>query len=148
MTAHHVNRSALVPYSVEEMYRLVEDIETYPEFLPWCSAATVHARDAACVEASLEISKTGFHQSFRTSASLSPYESIDLQLVSGPFRDFAGGWRFTDLGEGGSKVEFELRFEFANPVAGAMFSGFFEQACNSLIDAFSTRAIEIYGARQ
>lgn len=147
MSVHHVNRSALVPYSVEEMYRLVADIEAYPRFLPWCSAATVHSRDDARVDASLEVSKAGFHQSFRTSATLAPYEGIHLELISGPFQDFEGGWRFTELGDEGSKVAFELRFEFANTLVNAMFAGFFEHACNSLVDAFSVRAVEIYGAR-
>ena len=147
MTVHRVNRNALVPYSAQEMYLLVEDVESYPRFLPWCSDAIVHSRGDATIDASLEVSKAGVHQSFRTLATLVPDESIHLGLISGPFRDFEGGWRFTRLGDEGSKVAFELHFEFANPVVNAMFAGFFEHACNSLVDAFSARAVEVYGAR-
>lgn len=140
-----VNRSALVPYSADQMFNLVDDVESYPSFLPWCNDATVHSRDEDTVEATLELHKGSVSNHFTTRNTRHRPEAIDLALVGGPFRHLQGGWRFKDLGEGGCKVSLELDFEFDSMMVDLMFGSFFEQTCNSLVDAFTRRAESVYG---
>jgi len=142
-----VNRSALVPYTAEEMFALVNDVEAYPEFLPWCNDAEVHSRSSREVEATLELHKGSMSKHFTTRNTLREPNEIDLTLVGGPFRHLAGGWRFNKLGEEGCKVSLEIDFEFDNLFVDMMFGSFFEQTCNSLVDAFTRRAREVYGPR-
>ncbi|TDJ41553.1 MAG: type II toxin-antitoxin system RatA family toxin [Gammaproteobacteria bacterium] len=142
-----VIRSAIVPFSASEMFALVDDIETYPEFLPWCESAVVHKRDAAMVEATLELRRGGISKSFTTRNSLRQNEAIGLSLIGGPFKHLAGGWTFQQLGDSGCKVSLELDFEFNNPVTDTLFGSFFEGSCNSLVDAFTQRAAIVYGSR-
>ncbi|HEX5787693.1 MAG TPA: type II toxin-antitoxin system RatA family toxin [Woeseiaceae bacterium] len=146
-----ISRSALVPYVAERMYALVDDIEAYPEFLPWCSAAVVNRREAGEVEATLEFRRGGLGKSFRTRNALQPPESITLELVDGPFRSLSGEWAFKPLGStddapaAGCRVSLDLRFEFSNRVTDLLLGPFFEEICNSLVDAFTRRAQALYG---
>jgi ribosome-associated toxin RatA of RatAB toxin-antitoxin module len=140
-----VSRSALVPYSADQMYALVEDFLAYPDFLPWCTGAILHSRDQETIEASLELQRSGIKKSFRTRNTLQPGVEMGIALVGGPFRHLAGGWRFERLGDDGSKVSLQLEFEFENRVTDTMFGRYFETTCNSLIDSFIKRADEIYG---
>ena len=140
-----VSRSALVPFSAEQMYALVEDFLAYPDFLPWCIGATLHFRDDETIEASLELQRSGIKKSFTTRNTLQPGVAMGITLLGGPFRHLAGGWQFEQLGEEGSKVSLELDFEFENRVTDALFGRYFESTCNSLIDSFTQRAHEIYG---
>ena len=142
-----VNRSALVPYSPAEMFGLVDDVESYPEFLPWCNDATVHERDADTVEATLELHKGSMSNHFTTRNTLHRPDAIDLALVGGPFRHLEGGWRFQALEDAGCKVSLQLDFQFESMVVDLMFGRFFEDTCNSLVDAFTRRAQAIYGNR-
>ena len=127
------------------MYALVEDFLAYPDFLPWCIGATLHFRDDETIEASLELQRSGIKKSFTTRNTLRPGVAMGIVLVGGPFRHLAGGWRFEQLGEDGSKVSLELDFEFENRVTDALFGRYFESTCNSLIDSFTQRAHEMYG---
>lgn len=140
-----VSRSALVPFSADQMYILVEDFLAYPDFLPWCTGATLHFRDDETIEASLELQRSGVRKSFRTRNTLHPGVAMGIALVGGPFRHLAGGWRFEQLGDDGSKVSLELEFEFENRVTDTLFGRYFEGTCNSLIDSFTQRAHQIYG---
>lgn len=140
-----VSRSALVPYSANQMYALVEDFLAYPDFLPWCTGATLHFRDSDTIEASLELQRSGIKKSFRTRNTLQPGSAMGIALVGGPFRHLEGGWRFDQLGEEGSKVSLEMNFEFENRVTDTLFGRYFESTCNSLIDSFTERAHKIYG---
>ena len=140
-----VSRSALVPFSADQMYALVEDFLAYPDFLPWCTGATLHFRDEETIEASLELQRSGIKKSFTTRNTLQPGVAMGIALVGGPFRHLAGGWEFEQLGEDGSKVLLELDFEFENRVTDALFGRYFESTCNSLIDSFTQRAHEMYG---
>ncbi len=140
-----VSRSALVPYSASDMWALVADVESYPEFVPWCSDVEVHLREGNVVEATLELHRAGLKKRFRTRNALTPESSMDLSLVGGPFRHLAGGWTFTPLGDAGSKVSLDLEFEFDSRALDLVVGAYFEDACNSLVDAFSQRAIEVYG---
>ena len=142
-----VHRSALVPYSAYEMFSLVDDVEAYPEFLPWCNDAEVHNRTEDTIEATLELHKGSVSKHFTTRNTRRKYEAIDIALVGGPFRHLAGGWRFQDLGDAGCKVSLELDFQFDSFLVDMMFGSFFEETCNSLVDAFTRRASAVFGDR-
>lgn len=141
-----VDRSALVPYSAQEMFLLVADVEAYPSFLPWCSDVEVHSREANVVEVTLELHRGRISRRFRTRNTMTPYERMDLALVGGPFRHLAGGWGFQQLGELGSKVTLGMDFEFDSRALDILIGGYFEETCNKLVDAFTQRATVVYGA--
>ena len=140
-----VSRSALVPHSAEDMFDLVADVQSYPDFLPWCTGAEIHGADADMIEASLELTKSGLSKTFRTRNALNRPDSMELELVDGPFRSLHGGWEFKALGEDGCKVGLTLEFEFENRMTDILFGQIFEDICNALIDAFTRRAAEIHG---
>ena len=140
-----VERSALVPYSAEDMYALVADVDSYPEFLPWCNDVEVHLRQGNVVEATLELHKGKVSRRFRTRNTMQPMESMRLELVSGPFRHLTGDWRFQQLGEAGSKVSLHMEFEFDSRTLDIMIGAFFESTCTALVDAFTQRAQIVYG---
>lgn len=140
-----VSRSALVPFSAEDMYALVEDVDAYPEFLPWCNDVEVHFRKGNIVEATLELHRGKISRRFRTRNTMHPKDAMDLTLVSGPFRHLEGGWRFEPLGEAGSKVSLHMEFEFDSRMLDMIIGAFFEETCNHLVDAFTQRAKDVYG---
>ncbi len=142
-----VNRSAIVPYSAREMFVLVDDVEAYPEFLPWCNQAEIHNRTEDSVEATLELHKGSVSNKFTTRNTRKEFEEIGLALVGGPFRHLAGGWRFKELGDDGCKVLLELDFEFESRLVDMMFGSFFEDICNSLVDASTKRSEAVFGSR-
>jgi ribosome-associated toxin RatA of RatAB toxin-antitoxin module len=129
------------------MYELVGDVDRYAEFLPWCNRSAVLSRDGNTVEASLELHKGSVSKSFTTRNTHHPDQAIDLSLIGGPFRTLEGGWRFESLGDEGCKVSLALDFAFESRMVDMLFGSFFEEACNSLVDAFTRRAAEIYGER-
>ncbi len=142
-----VKRSALVPYRAREMFLLVDDVESYAEFLPWCNETVVHERTAEAVEATLELHKGGVSNHFTTRNTRNEFESIDIALLGGPFRHLQGGWQFGDLGNDGCKVSLNLEFEFESMFVDMLFGSFFEETCNSLVDAFVRRAVSVFGPR-
>lgn len=142
-----VQRSALVPYSAEEIYRLVDDVEAYPEFLPWCTDATVNKRTAKSVDASLELEKAGVSKVFSTRNTLTKGRRIEMGLLDGPFNHLDGVWEFEPLSESACKVSLDIHYEFSNPVVDMLFGPGFKEILSSLVDAFVKRAREIYGDR-
>ncbi len=142
-----INRSALVPYSAHQMFELVNNIEDYPRFLPWCAASHIISRTEKEVEATLDISWSGFHKSFTTLNILHPGERMELKLISGPFRHLEGRWNFQTLGEQGCKIIMDLEFELTGNFLDKMFQPIFNQIANSLVEAFCKRAVEVYGPR-
>ena len=143
----YVKRSALVPYSAREMFVLVDDVESYPEFLPWCKSSEILERTDKVVQATLELQKGAMSNKFTTRNARNEFGSIDITLVGGPFSHLEGGWVFADLGEQGSKVALSLDFEFERMLVDMMFGTFFEETCNSMVDSFTRRAAAIFGAR-
>jgi ribosome-associated toxin RatA of RatAB toxin-antitoxin module len=141
-----VRRSALIAESPRRMYGLINDIEHYPEFVPWCTAARVESRTATEVVATLDIRRGPLHAEFTTRNLLEPDRRVLMQLVRGPFRVLEGLWTLTPLGELGCRVELEMRFEFSNRVTGALFEPLFENTAASLVDAFVKRARERTGS--
>jgi len=140
-----VNKSALVPYSPGQMFALVDNIEAYKEFLPWCSGSIVLERLESEVTASLEISHSGFHKSFTTRNFNQAGDQITVTLLEGPFKKLEGVWRFLPLGEAGCKVTLDLEFEFSNRLVGLTFGGIISHMAGTLVDAFTQRASQIYG---
>ena len=140
-----VNRSALLPYSAEQMYDIVNDVAAYPAFLPWCDDSRVISVDEGSMIVELTVAISGAKQSFTTRNDLFRPERIELQLVGGPFRRLAGSWQFHSLGEDGCRVEMQLSFEIDSKLGGSVLSKVFERATNTLVDAFCDRADHIYG---
>lgn len=143
--AKTIERSALVRHSARRMYDLVNDIERYPEFLPWCSSAQVHEADDQQKLASLEVNKGGVRQSFSTRNRLLAPERIAMELVEGPFTHLRGEWHFRALNEEACKVILTLEFSLNGRVARVAFGNVFSQAANTMVDAFCRRADALYG---
>lgn len=129
------------------MFRLVKDVERYPEFLPWCDDAVVHVSEQQLIEATLEIQKRGIRKRFRTRNQLRDGEWLGIELMNGPFRSMSGGWTFVQLGDAGCKVTLQLAFEFESRATDLVFGRFFENTCNTLVDLFTMRANDMYGRR-
>ena len=143
-----VKRSALVSYTAEQMFALVEDIESYPQFLPWVAAAQLVERSAQEVVGRLEMHRAGLREVVTTRNVLTPPREITLVLVAGPFKTLEGRWTFEPIGEDrGTRVSLSIRFEFANSMLNLLLSRSFEKSCNELVDAFVARARAVYGAR-
>jgi ribosome-associated toxin RatA of RatAB toxin-antitoxin module len=140
-----ITRSALVGYTPVQMFALVVDVESYPRFLPWCVGAELHYRRDDELEASLEMERVGRRERFRTRNRLEAPQRMELTLVSGPFRTLDGLWTFDPIADRGTRIGLRMRFEFASPLLGLVFGRAFEQSCNSLIDAFTRRAKDVYG---
>lgn len=140
-----VSRSALVPFSAEQMFALVADVDAYHEFLPWCGDSRVLKREGDVVEGCILISKAGFEKAFTTRNRMQPGKMVEIRLVEGPFRHLDGFWRFHALREDACKVTLDLDFEFSNRVLTMAFGKVFTQIANSLVDSFVQRARQIYG---
>lgn len=143
-----ISRNALVPYSVEEMYSLVDDIEAYAEFLPWCRSTNVISRDENEVQASIEIARGALNKSFTTLNRLQKDKMVEMRLVKGPFKHLQGYWRFDALKDNtASKISLDLDFEFESRLVALAVGSVFNQIANSMVDAFCKRAAEVYGER-
>lgn len=140
-----VNRTALVPFSPAQMYALVEDVERYPEFLPWCAGATLHERDERSLRASIRIGLAGLSSRFGTRNELDPPHRMTMDLVEGPFESLHGEWRFLPVGENGCEARLSMEFAFSSKAQDAVFGVAFEKICTDLIDAFIKRAQALYG---
>ena len=140
-----VERSALVKYTASQMYALVNDVARYPEFLPWCSGSRVEEGGPHERLASVTVKRSILEAEFTTRNLLTPDAEIRMQLVEGPFRELSGLWRFTQLGDRGSKVSFHVEFEFKNRLTAGAFNAVFETLCGTIVEAFVARAQQIYG---
>lgn len=141
-----VKRSARVPYTPEQMFDLVNDVESYPKFLHWCRGARIDILQGNTLEATLDVGVLGFHQSFRTRNMLTRPERIGIDLVSGPFRRLRGEWRFQAAAESGSDISLTLTFEVTRSPFGVVFAKVFEELAGAQMSAFIERAKTVYGA--
>jgi ribosome-associated toxin RatA of RatAB toxin-antitoxin module len=142
-----VSRSALLMYSADEMYQLVNDVNAYPEFLPGCVDAKVLEHIDDVMSASVIVSKAGIKQKFTTENKLSNGRSIAMNLVDGPFKHLSGGWRFLPLDDQACKVSLDLKFEFSSKLVEVAFGRIFNDLVGSMVKSFSERAKVVYGAR-
>jgi len=135
-----IRRSAIVERSAQELYALVEDIESYPQFLPRCVAARVHERSGARTVATLTFGLPHFSQSLTTENANHPGESIRMRLLEGPFRHFSAAWRFAPLGAHAARIDFSMEYEFANRIAAKALGPLFERMADTMVEAFRARA--------
>ena len=143
-----VHKSVLIWHSAAEMFALVTDVASYPQFLPWCDQASVVTRDADGMTAQVGLSLAGFKQSFITRNTHVQDRKVDLKLVKGPFSKLDGQWTFTPVGsnnERACKVEFSLSYDFDNAVLAALVGPVFDKIASTLVDAFVKRAEQVYG---
>ncbi|MBD1553781.1 type II toxin-antitoxin system RatA family toxin [Pseudomonas typographi] len=141
----HIQRSALLPYPAQALYDLVNDVARYPEFLPWCASTKVIETSDTHMRASLEVAKGGLSQTLVTRNTLEPGQRIEMNLERGPFTQLQGVWVFKALGEKACKISLDLAFDYDGPLVRATLGPLFNQAANTLVDAFCQRAKQLNG---
>ena len=134
-----ISRTALVPYSAEQMYQLVNDVQSYPQFLPGCTGSRILESTPGQMTAAVDVSKAGISKTFTTRNQLTSNQSILMNLVDGPFKKLIGGWKFTPLSH--------LDFEFTNKLIELAFGRVFKELAANMVQAFTVRAKEVYSAR-
>ena len=139
-----VQRSVLVPFAASQMFELVRDVESYPEFLPWCEAARLEETERGHTQGTLHINARGIKQQFTTENTLEPPQRLVMSLVSGPFRRLEGVWEFTTLDEYATRVSLDVEFETSGGLLGMLVSPVFGDILSSLVDAFVKRAGALY----
>jgi ribosome-associated toxin RatA of RatAB toxin-antitoxin module len=145
----HVKKSVLLWYSPREMFDLVVDVPAYPQFLPWCQRAEVLSQEPGVVTARLHLAYAGVRHAFTTRNTHVEGQSVDMNLVDGPFSHLEGVWRFLPIGPDGKacKVEFELSYAFASRPLELVVSPVFDRIANTFVDAFVARAEQVHGRR-
>jgi ribosome-associated toxin RatA of RatAB toxin-antitoxin module len=144
---HEIDRSVLLNYSAEQIFVLVDRVEDYPAFLPWCGETSVEVQDENRKRAAITIDFKGIRQRFATDNTREVPTRIDMRLAEGPFRNLDGTWHFLPLGEHACKVQFRLRYEFASRILEKVVGPVFDHIAASFVDAFVRRAAEVYGPR-
>jgi ribosome-associated toxin RatA of RatAB toxin-antitoxin module len=140
-----VHKSVLLGYSAEQMFALVDRVEDYPKFLPWCGGAEVRQRDGNKLVATLAINYHGIKQTFTTENTNTPPTSIKKTLTEGPFKHLDGSWTFKPLREDACKIDFELHYEFSSKILEQIIGPVFNMIANSFVDSFCKRAEAVYG---
>lgn len=143
-----VIKTVIVPYTPAQMFALVDGVERYPEFLPWCTAGEVMLRDDSVTRATLHIGYRGVRQAFSTENHKRAPHEMTLKLVDGPFRALDGHWKFGDLGGksgSGCKIEFRLAYEFSSRMLATLAGPVFSHIANTMVEAFVKQADKIYG---
>lgn len=141
----HIQRSALLPYPAQALYDLVNDVASYPQFLPWCSAAEVLECSPERMRATLKVGRAGISQQFTTSNRLTPGEAIEMKLEQGPFSALYGVWTFQALSDSACKISLDLSFDYSGALVKATLGPLFNQAATTMVDAFCQRAKQLYG---
>jgi ribosome-associated toxin RatA of RatAB toxin-antitoxin module len=142
-----IDRSALVPYTQDEMFALVSDVDSYPGFLPWCCGAKTLSRDGDQVDARIDFMVSGVKKSFTTHNRYVDHAAIEMALIDGPFSELKGRWEFVPLGADGCRISLYLQYDFSSRVVRLVTAPVFGQIANSLVDAFQKRAAQVYGER-
>lgn len=142
-----VHKTVFIPFSAEQMFALVEKVEDYPKFLPWCGEVQVLQRADHELTATLSINYHGIKQKFTTKNSNQPHTSMQMQLVEGPFRQLQGSWHFISLREDACKIEFDLSYEFSSKLLEHLIGPVFGKITNSFVDSFCARAEAVYGSQ-
>ena len=139
-----VKKNVIVNHSVDRMFSLVDRIEDYPLFLPWCGGTKVLERNEEITKASIHIKYGGVNQSFTTQNTKNYPDRIDLKLIDGPFKVLEGYWIFTKINEEACSIEFHLHYEFSNFILDKLISPIFSQIANTFVDGFVKQADKIY----
>jgi len=140
-----IERSALVSYSAERMFELVNDIEAYPNYMPGCVGAEVLERGEDWLSARLDLSRMGVKQSFSTRNMLDAPRSMKMSLIDGPFSKFSGEWQFLSLSDTACKVVFCLEFEVSNSLAAIALPKLMEHVASEQVSALCKRAKQVFG---
>lgn len=141
-----VEKSVLVAHTPERMFELVDRVEDYPEFLPWCGGTELKWRDDLSTVATIHIAYLGIRQSFTTeNAKIQPRE-MRIKLQDGPFAQLEGDWAFIPLGSDACKIEFRLQYVFSSRMLETVLAPVFSHITNTFVDAFVRRADEVYAA--
>lgn len=140
-----VEKSVLVLHTAQQMFDLVDGVELYPQFLPWCGGTDVKWRDEASTVATVMIDYHRIKQSFTTENAKQIPSLIEMKLQDGPFRHLDGCWRFIALNESACKVEFKLHYEFSSKLLESLVGPVFNHITNNFVDAFVERAEKVYG---
>ena len=135
-----LTRSALIGKPPDLIYALINDIEAYPQFVPWCTRAVIESRSEREIVATLGVRRGPLHTEFATRNTLDPGRSVVMEHLRGPFKALHGIWTLTPIGDAGTRIELTLRFAFANRLTAAVFEPMFEETAGSLVDAFVARA--------
>ena len=135
----------MIAYPAADVFALVNDVERYAEFLPWCAHAEVLSECESTIVARIDIAVRGQRETLVTRNQLTPANAIALQMVEGPFRRFEGRWLFTPLGDAGCRVDLVVSFELANRIAGVLAAPFLNRIADRIVDAFAARAREVLG---
>lgn len=143
-----IKKSALVSHSVSDMFNIVDDIESYPDFLPWCGGTEVHKRAEDEVEASIKIAHNRVRKTFTTRNRVQKNKMIEVQLIDGPFKHLHGFWQFMDLGGKACKVTLDLEYEFSSRLIDMSLGPVFSKIANSMVDAFCKRADDLHGKNE
>jgi ribosome-associated toxin RatA of RatAB toxin-antitoxin module len=141
-----VEKSVLVGHSAAQMFALVDAVEAYPQFLPWCDSVTVIFRDASRTRATIHVNYHGVKPTFTTENTKTEPHSMSIRLVEGPFRILDGEWRFLRLSDAACKIEFRLHYEFSSKILEKLVGPVFAYIANTMVDAFVHRAEKVYGA--
>ncbi|MGB0935199.1 MAG: type II toxin-antitoxin system RatA family toxin [Alphaproteobacteria bacterium] len=134
----------VVPYTPEQMFTLVADIESYPEFLPWCVSARINSREDNEIKADLAIGYKMFREHFVSTVRLSPFEEIRVKYEQGPFKYLNNHWKFKEVGDGSCEIDFFVDFAFKSSVLQTAMTFFFNEAVQLMIGAFEQRAKTLY----
>jgi len=139
-----IERNALMPYAAKVMYDIVNDVEAYPEFLPWCGAARIDQEGENSMVAAILMQAAGMNHWFKTSNNMQPGERIDISLLEGPFSKLDGSWRFIPISSDGCKIELVLNFEIKHTLASAIIAPAFSRIANTLVESFCNRARDLH----
>ena len=139
-----VEKTVLVMHSAEQMYALVDAVEDYPKFLPWCGGVDLLERSEATTSATLHINYHGLKQKFTTQNNKVFPNSMVIELKNGPFKHLDGSWHFIELRENACKIEFRLNYQFANIFLEKLIAPVFNYIANTFVDGFVARANKIY----
>lgn len=140
-----VDKSVLVEHPSHAMYCLVDGVEDYPQFLPWCGGTEVKRRDDNTTIATIYINYMGIKQSFTTENNKLPHKEMNISLKEGPFTHLQGHWRFHSLSDSACKIEFSLNYTFSSTVLEKILTPVFNHIANTFVDAFVARADKLYG---
>jgi ribosome-associated toxin RatA of RatAB toxin-antitoxin module len=140
-----VEKSVLIENSAQQMFDLVDRVEDYPKFLPWCSESRLEYRDEKKIIATLHINYLNVKSHFTTENEKEIPLWMSIRLIDGPFRRLEGMWRFKPLAENACKIEFQLSYEFSSKVLEKLIGPVFSQIANTFVDAFVKRAAHVYG---
>lgn len=139
-----VEKTVLVPHTAEQMFKLVDEVENYPQFMPWCGGATINEMQGTTMHATLHIDYHHIRQHFSTKNQRTPPHQINIALMDGPFKHLEGSWQFIPLNDEACKIEFRLQYEFSNKLLEKLVGPVFHHIANSFVDAFIYRADKVY----